>query len=203
MKNTAIVDIDGVLADYRLGLLWWINTHYPNLRDICYRHLSRIDTWINHESMGISFREWLDILERFRMSGGKLLIPECPGASDFLKYLKDRGVKVVLVTSRPFDIYSNIYKDTVEWLVEKQFHYHLLLFSKSKADIIYKLRLTDEILFTVDDELGHIKQYVELGLKSYWLNHYKASCNIVSPDLITISNLGELIAKEEENDQEK
>ena len=66
--------------------------------------------------MGISFREWLDILERFRMSGGKLLIPEFPGARELIKYCKEEGHRIVLVTSRPFDIYSSIYRDTLEWL---------------------------------------------------------------------------------------
>ena len=30
-KDTVVLDIDGVLADYRLGLLYWIRQSYPEL----------------------------------------------------------------------------------------------------------------------------------------------------------------------------
>lgn len=200
MKNVVIVDIDGVLADYRLGLLWWINTHYPELRETCYKHLSVINTWINHKSMGISYREWLDILERFRHSGGKLTIPEFPGAKNLMDFLEEKKYRAVLVTSRPFDIYSNIYKDTLEWLKEKHFKYHLLLFSKSKSDVIYKLRLVDDVVFTIDDEVQHVQQYVDLGLKSYWLNHYGAKLDHYPEHLIQVSNLNEILEKEKKDE---
>lgn len=195
-KSTVILDIDGILADYRLGLLLWINTHYPQYRETCYRHLSRIDTWINHKSMNVSFREWLDILERFRMSGGKLTIPEFPGAKLLLEFCKQEKYRIVLVTSRPFDIYSTIYKDTLEWLEQRKFNYSMILFSKSKADIIYKLRLVDDIAFTVDDELSHALQYSELGLKSYWVNHYKTEIYEKPRTLIEVYNLQSIIANE-------
>lgn len=171
-QDMVIVDIDGVIADYRLGLLWWINTHYPDMREICYHHLNRVDTWIDADSMGVSFRQWLEILENFRMSGGKKLIPVFPGARQLFDLLDKRKKEVVLLTSRPIDIYSNIYRDTVEWLRDNFFPHHLLLWSKDKADIVFKLRLTDRVAFAVDDEYGHCLKYAKLGLKTYWLDHY-------------------------------
>ena len=75
MSKIVLLDIDGVLADYRLGLLWWVNTNYPDLRTKCYEHLYSHGTWINDETMGVSYRTWLDILENFRLSGGKQSIP--------------------------------------------------------------------------------------------------------------------------------
>lgn len=200
MKNTVILDIDGVVSDYRLGLLWWINLNYPEMRSKCYEHLYRIDTWIDHKSMGVPYREWLDILEKFNLTGGHLLIPEFPGAKMLLNYCKALEYRVVFVTSRPFDIYSNLYKDTIEWLKEKELHYHLLLFSKSKADVVYKLRLLDDVVFAVDDEINHVTQYVELGLKTYWLNHYGVSDKVILNSNLHVVKTLVQITQEESNE---
>lgn len=198
--NKAIVDIDGVVADYRLGLLWWVNTNYPRLRDICYHHLNRKDTWIDHNSMNVPYRVWLDILEKFRMSGGKMLIPTFPGAGEFFEFLQQRDLDVILLTSRPIDIYSNIYRDTVEWLQEKGFKYQLLLWSKSKADIVHKLRFTDEVVFAVDDEYGHCLQYADLGMRTYWLDHYqKAGSQQEHPNIVVVHTLNDIIKQEASN----
>jgi len=193
MNDCVILDIDGVLADYRIGLLWWINVHYPILRSVCYEHLKRTDTWLSSETMGVTLREWLDILEKFRMSGGKLTIPAFSRAADLTQLVHEDKKKIILITSRPIDIYSNIYRDTLEWLKANRIVYDLLLWSKYKSDIIYKLRLIDGCCFAVDDELNHVRDYVSLGIKTFWLDHYDKSTNLKSPNLIRVNNLEEII----------
>jgi hypothetical protein len=192
-RNLVVIDIDGVMADYRLGLLWWINTNYPNLREICYTHLARTDTWLNHETMKVTFREWLDILEQFRMSGGKLTIPVFPHANAVFDMLHKAKLKPILITSRPIDICPNIYHDTVEWLRQNKFDYHMLLWSKNKAEMIYKMRLIDEICFAIDDELGHVIGYLNLRIPTYWVNHYHKSHPLQDSMLMEVSNLKEVI----------
>jgi hypothetical protein len=195
-NNTVILDIDGILADYRLGLLWWINVNYPELREVCYTHLIKTDTWLNHETMKVTFRKWLDILDSFRMSGGKLTIPLFPGVKELFNLMNGRNHRIVLITSRPIDICSNIYHDTVEWLKQNELEYNMLLWSKSKSEMVHKMKLIDDCLFAVDDELGHVMGYINLGIKTYWVNHYHKGHSIISPYLFDVLNLKEIIEKE-------
>lgn len=175
MKNTVVVDIDGVLADYRLGLLYWIRQSVPELSAQANQHIQRKDTWIDYDTMKVPFRKWLDVLEMFRMSGGKQSIPVYEGAHELLHYCRQAGYEIVLLTSRPIDIYSNIYRDTVEWLRNNHLEYDMLLWSKSKAEMVYKMRLTDKVLFAVDDEIKHIEDYDRLGIHTVWIDLYKVA----------------------------
>jgi FMN phosphatase YigB (HAD superfamily) len=174
MKNSVVViDIDGVLADYRMGLLYWIRQSRPDLAQKANMHINRADTWIDHSSMGISYRKWLDTLEMFRMSGGKQSIPVYDGAVELIEKLQRRDYEIVLLTSRPIDIYSNIYRDTVEWLRNNSLNHDMLLWSKSKAEMVYKMRLTDKVAFAIDDEFKHIEDYDRLGINTFWIDLYK------------------------------
>lgn len=170
----AIIDIDGVLADYRRGLLYWIRQSWPTLAQKANAHVMRNDTWIDDKTMGVPFRTWLELLEMFRMSGGKQAIPLFDGASDMVMEIRKRGMGVVLLTSRPIDLYSNIYRDTIEWLRNNQIQHDLLLWSKSKAEMVHKMRLIDTAAFAIDDEFKHIEEYDRLCIPSFWLDHY---CN--------------------------
>lgn len=178
MKNVVVIDIDGVLADYRLGLLYWIRQSWPSLASRANEHLKVSDTWIDAKTMGVSYREWLTALEMFRMSGGKQTLPLFDGSKDLIFWCMENKYEIVLLTSRPIDIYSNIYRDTIEWLRNNGIHHHLLLWSKNKAEIVHKLRLTDKILFAVDDELRHVQDYDALGVPTMWIDLYDTAKNV-------------------------
>lgn len=182
MKNIVIIDIDGILADYRLGLLYWIRQSWPSLAAKANEHLKVSDTWINAKTMGVPYKEWLSALEMFRMSGGKQSLPLFEGAKDLIYWCMEHKYEIVLLTSRPIDIYSNIYRDTIEWLRNNSIHHHLLLWSKDKAEIVHKLRLTDKIVFAIDDELKHIESYEDLEIETLWIDLYDKSSTTKAPD---------------------
>lgn len=192
-KDTVVLDIDGVLADYRLGLLYWIRQSVPELAQAANAHINRTDTWINAETLGVPFRKWLEVLEMFRMSGGKQSLPLIPGALELVTLLEAQRVHVVLLTSRPIDIYSNIYRDTIEWLRNNGMHHYLLLWSKAKAEIVFRMKLIDRLLYAVDDEYQHAKEYAQLGIKTYWLNHYGVvPPSPLPPEVVEICHLKEI-----------
>jgi len=176
MKNVAIIDIDGVLADYRKGLLEWMLSYrfaHPlseGLKDTIRYHLNREDTWIDHEAMNMSFVAWLEVLEQFRMSGGKIDLPLFEGARELIYTCRNYGMEVVLLTSRPVDIYHTIYRDTLLWLKKNQLPYNSLLWSKDKAEMIFRMRLSDKTLFTVDDQYSHVLPYSKLHIRSFWID---------------------------------
>ena len=194
MKNVIVIDIDGVLADYRLGLLYWIRQSCPSLASYANYHLGRQDTWIDHETMKIPYRKWLDTLEMFRMSGGKQSIPVYEGVEELFKRIEVLDYEVVLLTSRPIDIYSNIYRDTVEWLKNNGLGYHMLLWSKSKAEMIYKMRMMDKIVFAIDDEFRHIQEYDKLGIPTIWIDLYKTKTELhMLENCLRVDNLKQAV----------
>lgn len=194
MKNTLVVDIDGILADYRLGLLYWIRQSLPQYAAKANKHIQKTDTWVDEKTMEMSYREWLDVLEMFRMSGGKQSIPVYEGAAKLLNLARKMHLEIVLLTSRPIDIYSNIYRDTIEWLRNNDLPHDLLLWSRGKAEIIYKMRLTDKIIFAIDDEFKHIEDYDKLGIATIWIDHYGKENELhMLQNAMRVSNLNEAI----------
>lgn len=174
-KTTVIIDIDGCLADYRLGLLYWIRQSVPEFSHMANKHLKVEDTWIDADSMNMTYEKWLDVLERFRMSGGKRSIPVFPGAKELLTVCREKGLEIVLLTSRPIDICSNIYGDTLQWLQDNQLPFDILHWSRSKAELVHKMRLHKKTLFALDDEIKHIQDYYRLGLPVVHIDLYKNS----------------------------
>ena len=164
MKNTVVIDIDGILANYRLGILYWIRQSVPEFAHMANQHLKVEDTWIDAESMHMTYDRWLDTLEFFRMSGGKRTIPMFEGAQELLAYCRKQNYKIVLLTSRPIDICSNIYGDTLLWLRDNQLPFDILHWSKSKAEMVHKMRIPKETVFAIDDELKHVIDYAKLGI---------------------------------------
>ena len=173
-KDTVVIDIDGVLADYRTGLLNWIiaNKH-GDLNRNAFELENEYSVWVDERSMNISYREWLEVLEEFRMTRGKVGIPTFPYASQLCKYLKEKGYVIYLLTSRPIDIYSNIYIDTKEWLQKNDIPYDNLFWCRHKAEMVFRNGLIDRTAFAIDDEYKHIEHYSKLGIKTFWLDHFK------------------------------
>lgn len=194
-QKVAVIDIDGVLADYRLGLLFWIRQSIPALSQKTIKHLQTTDTWINHHTMDLTYKDWLKTLEMFRMSGGKQSIPVYEGAKELLDLCHANDLEVVLLTSRPIDIYSNIYRDTVEWLENNNLKYDKLLWSKSKAEMIYKMRLCERVSFAIDDELHHIHDYSALDISTFWINLYNKQEIMPLNNCVRVNKLTEVVER--------
>lgn len=192
-KDCVIIDLDGVLVNYREGLLFWLKQSYPKLAQKANEHLRRDDTWIDFRSMQIPYREWLTVLETFRCSGGKKALPLFDGAKDLIYWCLEHKYEIVLLTSRPIDIHSNIYLDTVDWLRLNSIHYHMLLWSKSKAEIVHKMRLTDKVVVAIDDELKHIQEYDALGLSSIWIDLYRTQDPVVPTLCYRVTSMKECV----------
>jgi len=131
----AVVDIDGVLADYMNGMFAFIKAktgvEIPPLQDQreFYAHVGR---FIGHERA-------YELKHQFRETGIESEgLEVIPGALDFMNRLRDLKYYILLMTARPYKKYKRIMADTIGWLHRHGLPYHSILFDENKEDRIIK-----------------------------------------------------------------
>lgn len=148
MKNkaTAVIDIDGVVADFESAFceafgddnrhLYKLEDRYPHL------HPDLIAEWVNSED------NYLNLSPIF---GGLLLIQQ----------LKQRGFDVMLMTSRGV----HLRPVTEAWLKLYNIEVNDLRFEKNKAEIItdWNLGWFTPITLFVDDSVSQLEQVKKLN----------------------------------------
>ncbi len=171
--SIVICDIDGVLADYYVGLLRWIAQKYPTLetRALAWvKNSGEMRPWLNAEHLGVDEQRWQEIKHDFRVSRGKVGLPCYPDSSRLLTRVKADGHKVVLLTSRPIEEYPNVYTDTLEWLHLHHIPFDFIWWSKDKGEKILEKGIRSLVQYVVDDDLNYARQMAKLGLKVYYVN---------------------------------
>ena len=113
-SGCAVVDIDGVLADYVGGLLQFLKDRTgvgipePTDGQEFYSHIGK---YIGHEKA-------YELKHIFRETGiesqGLEIIP---GALEFMRTLERLGYYILLMTARPYKRYKRIMADTICWQI--------------------------------------------------------------------------------------
>ena len=166
--KTAVIDIDGVLCDYRTGFLDWISDHHSRLsRCVGKLKSDPYHYMLTRKDFNLSINEWQDLKHDFRISGAKEYLPVYSDAQGFLKKLKECGIVSVLLTSRPIDRYPNLYGDTVSWLKKNKLHHDIVWWAYDKADKALE-RLVNPV-FAVDDDPTYINKFADAGIPSFWI----------------------------------
>ena len=136
------LDIDGVLNDYPQI---WLNYIYEETNE---RYLNKEEA---KQSLGESY--W-QIKENYRIGDYKYQVPIKPDAKYLISRLKERGDKIIIATTRPFENYSSMRKNTKKWLESNNIYFESLV----NKEELYK----EDFDIHIDDELGDI-----LKIKSY------------------------------------
>ena len=76
--------------------------------------------------------------ELFYQSGGFLELEDIPGAIETLKWIREQGMKLVIITARPRWQHDRIYSDTLLWLEKHGIVCDAIFWGKDKADIVYQ-----------------------------------------------------------------
>lgn len=151
----AIIDIDGVLADYPNCFYEFLATTYfvgpGNER------LSLSGAKEKYSKMKLEDREWAKVA--YRQSGVKRALPVLPGARELLDLLRASGLKIVLLTNRPYSKYYRIYPDTLEWLKANELVYDAILWTHDKG--LEATKYFSNIRFAVDDQDSNVQRLRE------------------------------------------
>ena len=125
----------------------------------------------------------------FRESGEKINIPVKKYAKELCLYLRKIGYKIIIISSRPYKIYSRIYSDTLEWLNKNNIKYDSLYFEENKHLKI--LKFLPNMSFIIEDDMKYAKQIAEQKYKVYLLSSEKI--NMHDKYICKIDNLKEMI----------
>ena len=186
-SRIAAVDIDGVLADYPRSFVEYVNhelgTQYT------------VDSVVSYDvytSLGLSVEIGMYLKDRYRETGQKRFIPVLPGAREFLQRLQAEGYTIVLITARPYEQYSRIYADTLEWLARNDLEYDFLIFHEKKEEYLVNSIGNGAIRFFVDDVAGNANTVSMLGIPCYLLNRPYNSGVDIKKGVYRIDSLEEI-----------
>lgn len=144
-EPVAVLDIDGVLAQYPGPMIEFINRETGGDAKTKEEVIRKYGLLVYEE-----------LKEKYRISGAKRTLPLVPGAKAFLEYLRSRGYPIVLVSARPYDKYLNILGDTLAWTKYHGLTFDAIYFDPEKTVRIAK-RFPRARLF-VDDSVSFVSE---------------------------------------------
>jgi hypothetical protein len=152
-----LVDLDGVLSEYPKPFLDFVFDHTGER----FRDMAHIDT----ESPSIKRA----MKHLYRQSGIKRILPPILSSIQACQVLDRAGYSVVIMSQRPYHLYSRIYGDTMFWLNANNVPYKRLIFTADKGYRLVASQLKDKVAFAVDDDEHVVKVLRELGIRTYEL----------------------------------
>ena len=157
-EKVAIIDIDGVLADYPRCIMDYIHRK----TGIAPMDIGTYDIYYEYGKV-LGHAEVERLKHEFRESGEKRNIPVLPGALELLKGLNNRGYYIAILSSRPVSRYKRIMGDTLEWLNKNNLPYNGVLWDEEKD---YKsIAKIPNVRFAVEDNLKfaiNLAKYIDL-----------------------------------------
>jgi NTP pyrophosphatase (non-canonical NTP hydrolase) len=166
-RPCVVLDLDAVLCDYVTGILAYLAKEFQRSISPVQLEVARNRNYVNAESLGIGKEDWELVKWSVRTSDAKEHFPAMPGAKTFVDWCKSRGWLVIILTSRPIDLYPNLYRSTLTWLKTHDIHPDFIWWGSDKPERIWTVR--EHLQFAVDDDVRFVGQYRAASLPCYWL----------------------------------
>ena len=182
-ERVAAFDIDGVLNNYPQSWLDFINANneFP-IHDL--RDAKKL----------LSYQRYKELKQAYRKAGEQASVAS--EASLVTAELKSLGFKIVLITLRPFELYDNLYKDTIHWLEDNKITYDSVIGDKNKhIRILHEYPL---LSFMVEDHRFIANLVAHWGYKVY-LKENIYNIGYVEKGVIRIKRLREVLKNETSN----
>lgn len=161
-QSVAIIDIDDVLAEFRIAFAQWLDVNLDIEADV------ESDEYFFISALSKADENPEAIFETFLQHDGFKNLPIVNGAIEFLKDLKVQGYYIHLLTARPKEELRCLY-NTFTWLKNNDVPCDAIDFSSEKFRWCAKSKYYDEekIAFAIDDSPKHAAEYAKHGIKCY------------------------------------
>ena len=166
MKTKLLLDIDGVLADFYVAFIRYLNqTHGTNIDESNEPTEYNIDEWC----IGIDPADIGKIIQKWLANGGYKTLPIYTGAKQFVYKLMDK-YDVYIVTARIGDFHMNlpqqvrdgIKRDTYEWFQKHGIPSDGIFFEHKKVDFCKAY----DISIIIEDKLDTVISAANEGMKA-------------------------------------
>lgn len=174
-------DLDGILNNY--PQCWLIY-----LADRCGTLYETVSLAKQNE---IGYKQFKD---EYRNSSYKATLPVLRKNRDSINSIISKGFQPVMVTSRPIldKKYPNLYKRTLEWLINSGVHFSSFEYKDPDACFIDKY---PQIRFHIDDDPLYAKKLSQKGVKVYLLRNenWDFSAVVSDENIVIIDKLDEIL----------
>lgn len=121
-ENTAVIDLDGIVADFWSSFIGYYNEHIAP-------KTGRYFTGKEGNSLTtiLGRKLYLETKARYYESGEISNAPYIDGSREFLEELRRRGFRIILMTARPSKTFKRVFADTLEWLKRYKIPYDALI----------------------------------------------------------------------------
>lgn len=194
VKKTAVIDIDGVLADY-------YKTFGKFMKEQLQVDITKIDT--NDHNLFELLSDQLGAytfecaLDGFREQGLLRTVDPFQDARYFMQEITNK-YNVLVLTSRPGHNDSKVRQDTEYWFESNKIPYDELCFRHHKADHIrYRMAMgRPNFQFMVEDNAKTASEVAGVGrIRSYLMNK-EYNQVMVHPDVVRVNSLQEVLDNE-------
>ncbi len=178
-EKVCAIDLDDVLCEWE--------KHFVEIFNKKYKENLSTDSQIRDH---LGPLEYADFKHQFRESGEKRNIPIKKGARQLSEYLKKKGYRIIIISSRPYKDYFRIFSDTIYWLKKNRIKYNDLYFEENKH--IKILKRFPNLKFMIEDNQKYAEQVADSGYKVFFLNKEYLTIDIYSKNIIRIDTLKEI-----------
>lgn len=161
-----LCDLDGVFADWERGFRKFAESKGRPI-----------------PPGGLNDPKLEDLKDEFDGGGGFTSLDPMPGAVAGLMRVRETGIQVVVVTSRPYERHRRIYADTIEWCRHHGVIIDHVFFERDKARAIHTLAPA-RIIAMVEDRMKHALEVALVGVPVFKLP--SEGDDVVAHPLITI-----------------
>ena len=183
-QKIAIIDIDGVLNNYPINFI--------NFIDKC--EGIKIDSL--HSFSSKNQEKYKELKSLFRKSGEEALYckENCKSIEFLNNFSSITNVKIVLLTARPYKKYTNLFVETLEWLKRNNVKFDYLFFADNKLDFIEENFKQNQVNFIVDDQIENVNELSRFyDNVFYFENHLINENKILFKNVKTVKKLEEIL----------
>jgi hypothetical protein len=174
-----LVDLDGTVADWRLGLINWLS-----LSGLIHQPVDPMTNLMIDVDMGWPFSQYSQWLGRFEREGGYGMLPAFPDAVNFLTSHADHIL--IGVTSRPIKVNRILY-DSLTWADKLGIRFDLLeLLGEGRVAWALEMQQAGCQVLLLDDDPNNALRAAENGIRvvtrSFPYNEHLDHPNILRTD---------------------
>lgn len=200
-KDIIICDIDGIIGDYPKSFLRYVKNRargsHIDVEDFDEDKVDNLDLYEFLGKRGYDLNFVSQCKHLYRSSGRSREESVIQETSEFLQMMKNAGYYIVLLTSRPFDLYKNLYLDTYVWLESNKVPFDMLINDSKKRNKVSRLLDTYSIKFILDDDpkvVSSLKGLSDRGKTVLFLldKPYNQSYECDGKSVIRVKSLNEI-----------